>query len=315
MGLRREIEMLRGPRNPVDPERAGGAWIESEPDGCGGTVSVATILLTVSECPWRCAMCDLWKNTLQQPTPRGAVVRQIERALQQLGGSPRWIKIYNSGSFFDRHSIPPADHAAIASICCSFDRVVIENHPRLSTPSIRTFRDQIGGQLEIAIGVETLQPGMLRRLNKGMNRDDIDRAIALHASLGIDTRAFVVVRPPWTDEAEAVAWTELTVRHLARHGVRHTSLIPMRFGSGWLEQKARENQFAPPSIRCLETAMNRVFAIRNRGVVTADLWEGPPPKACPHCRQSRWDRLLRMNLTQQSPDPVLCEHCDGDATE
>ena len=108
-GLRQQIEAARGPRAIVDPEQSGGVWVEDEPTGDGEVVQVATLLLTASECPWRCAMCDLWRHTLPHPTPRGAVPRQIEAALKDLPSGVRWIKLYNSGNFFDAKSIPPAD--------------------------------------------------------------------------------------------------------------------------------------------------------------------------------------------------------------
>ena len=35
------------------------------PPPTGGCVDVATLFLTNRECPFRCLMCDLWKNTLE----------------------------------------------------------------------------------------------------------------------------------------------------------------------------------------------------------------------------------------------------------
>ena len=87
----------------VEPERA--------PDG--RIVQVATIFLTNRECPLRCLMCDLWKNTLQERTPPGAIPAQIDYALARLPPAPH-VKLYNSGSFFDPRAIPVEDYPAIA---------------------------------------------------------------------------------------------------------------------------------------------------------------------------------------------------------
>jgi uncharacterized Fe-S cluster-containing MiaB family protein len=81
----------------------------------GAVVPVATIFLTNRECPWRCLMCDLWRNTLVDSVPAGAIPEQIEFALRQLPPA-RHIKLYNSGSFFDRRAIPPEDFPAIAGM-------------------------------------------------------------------------------------------------------------------------------------------------------------------------------------------------------
>ncbi len=306
---RREIERARPARQIVDPQRAQACWIEDEADGQGNVVPVATILLTVSECPWRCAMCDLWKNTLTQPTPRGAVPRQIAAALAALPRPARWLKLYNAGSFFDAKSIPPGDVAEIARMCQPFQRVIVENHPRLCNERAYDFQQSLSAQLEIALGIETLQTGMLRRLQKGMNRDCIDRAIDFLSRGQIDTRAFVLIRPPWTQDDEAVRWTQLTLRHLFRRGVRHASLIPVRGGNGWLDHLAVAGEFTPPTPRAVERAADLAIRMQPRGVVTVDLWDWPPQESCPHCAEVRRERLTRLNLTQRPVPTVNCAAC------
>lgn len=319
--LRHQIETLRPKRERVDPFRPVAAWSELEPDGCGGTVKVAAIILAAAECPWRCGMCDLWKHTLTEPTPKGAIPEQIEFALSELPQDVRWIKLYNSGSFFDRRSIPVEDYPHIATLCRTFDRVIVENHPKLSCERIESFTKVLDPKLEIALGVETLQPGILRRLNKGMNRDDIDTAIQVHRKFGVDTRAFVLVRPPFTKDSEAPSWTKLTVKHLARLSVRHASLIPVRAGNGWLDQLAVQGHFSPPSIESLESAFEMCLQLESRPVVTVDLWDWPnravnPESSdeanrngCDYCLADRRKRLETMNLEQTLLPPIECTRC------
>ena len=58
--------------------------VETEADDDGGAVEVATVFLTNRECPWRCLMCDLWRNTLEETVPEGAIAAQIRYALERL---------------------------------------------------------------------------------------------------------------------------------------------------------------------------------------------------------------------------------------
>ena len=88
--------------------------VEEERAASGELVPVATVFLTNRECPWRCLMCDLWRNTLTESVPAGAIPEQIEYALARLP-TARQIKLYNSGSFFDLHAIPIEDYPAIAA--------------------------------------------------------------------------------------------------------------------------------------------------------------------------------------------------------
>jgi hypothetical protein len=107
----RWILRQRPARNVLDPWRPYAVLAETEMGPDGQAIDVATIFLTNRECPWRCLMCDLWRNTLEETVPLGAIAAQIRYALQQLppmapGRSA--LKLYNAGSFFDPRAIPPA---------------------------------------------------------------------------------------------------------------------------------------------------------------------------------------------------------------
>src|SRR4030095_100742 len=102
--------------------------------------SFATIFLTNRECPWRCLMCDLWKNTLEEHVPPGAIPAQIREAVAGRRPAPR-AKLYTAGSFFGGGAIPPEDHATIAALVAPFERVVVESHPALVGEDVWRFRD------------------------------------------------------------------------------------------------------------------------------------------------------------------------------
>ena len=97
----------RGQKKTVGPSRPYAWFLEKERDEDGSLVDWLTIFLTNKECPWHCLMCDLWQNTLDETVPDGAIVRQIDFALEQAerecGGLSklRNVKLYNAGSFFD----------------------------------------------------------------------------------------------------------------------------------------------------------------------------------------------------------------------
>jgi radical SAM enzyme (TIGR01210 family) len=195
-GRDRWILSRRPARNPLNPYRPWAFLLEQEPDGSGAVVPVATVFLTNRECPWRCVMCDLWRNTLEQKTPPGAILAQIEFALSQMGPA-RHIKLYNSGSFFDPHAIPPEDYPAIAGRVGCFERVIVENHPALVNESCLRFRDLLGMELEIAMGLETAHPTVLEKLNKRVTLDRFAAAAGFLRSHGIALRVFILVQPPF----------------------------------------------------------------------------------------------------------------------
>ena len=436
----------RGGRNPLDPFRPHGLLVEEERAEAGEIVSVATIFLTNRECPWRCLMCDLWKHTLVESVPAGAIPAQIDYALaelakqrragfqpasagespvagdngkqplspnpriqipsreislrqgppshrssppgsapvelgavparrsadfspppavspgrqgsglksallnsmavppgregartfppplhglavqlESLGTAPRQIKLYNSGSFFDPRAIPPPDYQAVAERVRAFDRVIVECHPALVGESALKFRDLLGAtdsnranpppyggrcgrKLEVAMGLETAHPEVLEKLNKRMTLDQFRRAAEFLCANGIALRVFVLVKPPFLGEAEALHWAERSVDFAFDCGATAVSLIPTRFGNGALEALAGHGEFSPPKLSTLEAALQYGIRLR-RGRVFADLWDLEKFSVCSICFEQRRARLKEMNLAQAPEPPIVCDCC------
>ena len=118
-----------GRRAPLDPQRAYATAWEEEPDGSAALVPTAVVFLTNRECPFRCVMCDLWRNTLDETVPRGAIAAPDPRRARRTLPPARQIKLYNAGSFFDPQRHSPDDDAEIAPGGRRFERVIVESHP------------------------------------------------------------------------------------------------------------------------------------------------------------------------------------------
>lgn len=307
------------PAAPLGDPRRPRAWFcEEERAASGELVSVATVLLTNRECPWRCLMCDLWQGMLQGPVPAGAISAQLDFALEQLGPA-RQLKLYNSGSFFDAGAIPPAEHGALAERVRSFERVIVECHPGLVGQSCLRFRDRLvtargegrrGPELEVAMGLETVHPTALERLNKRMTLDQFARAAAFLEQHRIAMRAFVLVQPPFVPPEEAVVWAARSVDFAFACGASVVSLIPTRAGNGALDALQAQGGFAPPTVAALEAAAAYGVGL-GRGRVFADLWDLERFATCAACFPPRRARLQSMNQRQEIPPPVRCRECTG----
>lgn len=304
----RSILAQRGPKNRVDPWRAYAQFTEVELGTSGTLESFSTLLLTNRECSFTCTMCDLWKNTLDETTPLGAIPAQIQRALQLLPPAVN-IKLYNSGNFFDRRAIPLADHAAIAALLTGYGRVIVENHPRLTDRSCVEFAQLIEGQLEVALGLETIHPATLASLNKQMCLADFDRAVDFLRRQHIDVRAFILINPPGLDEAAGIDWAVRSVGHALGVGVQCCTLIPVRRGNGHIDHLIDSGAYSEPTLRSIEAAFDQSIGLRAGGRVFVDLWDLGHFSTCRVCESTRIDRMRKMNFTQQPLPAPSCESC------
>ena len=297
----------RPARNPLDPRSAYGAFVEAEADEAGRAVDVATILLTNRECPWRCLMCDLWKNTLEESAGAGAIPAQIAEALATLPPARR-VKLYNAGSFFDRRAIPPEDHPAIAAALAPFERTIVECHPALVGTPVFLFRDLLDGDLEVAMGLETVHLDVLPRLNKGMTLDSFRRAARALSEGGVALRVFVLAGLPWVEPAEQRLWARRSIEFAFECGATAVSVIATRAGNGAMDALRDTGAFEPPTLGLLEDCLADGIGLR-RGRVFADLWELGALAPCLACLDRRRARLFAMNLAQTALAPVGCEAC------
>lgn len=296
----------RGPRNPVDPSLPYAFLVEDECLPNGELAPTATIFLTNRECPWHCAMCDLWKNTTVESVLSGSIPKQIEYALSRLPAA-RQVKLYNSGSFFDPRAIPVADYPAIASLVRQFERVIVESHPALIHQNCFTFEKLLGTKLEVAMGLETVHPTVLKKLNKRMTLDlYASAALELH-SRSIDLRSFILVQPPFMDQKESLRWACRSIDFAITCHATAISLIPTRTGNGAMEQFASSGNFTPPGLAVLEDAQDYGLSL-HAGRVFVDMWEieRVPSDNC--CRIQRSDRIQQMNLSQRILNRIECDH-------
>jgi radical SAM enzyme (TIGR01210 family) len=306
----------RPPRRKHDPWRLQGVLLEEEPMPGGALASVVTAFLTGRECPWRCVMCDLWRYTIDEDTPEGAIPAQLDQVKAELDARPDWpsssvIKLYNAGSFFDPRAVPPSDFDAIAGRLVEFEHVVVESHPALVGPAVDRFQQSLGRRrLEVAMGLETAHPDALARLHKKMTLDQFRRAADYLAVRDIGLRVFLLVHPPFVPPAEREEWLCRSVDLAFACGATAVSLIPVRSGNGAMEALREHGLHDPPTLSDLERATSLALS-RARGRVFADLWDLERFAACPRCFFDRSERLRRENLQQCELPPIPCESCGG----
>jgi len=269
------------------------------------------VFLAGAECPFTCSFCDLWRWTLDGPTPPGALPAQLSKALESLAPPfPHRLKLYNASNFFDRRAVPVEDLPRIADLAAPFGAVTVESHANTVGPLTLEFAALLSGKLEVAVGLETVHPVAAAHLNKKLELERFDRAASFLAEQGIDLRAFVLLGAPYVPAAESIDWTVRTVEYAAAQGASRVAIIPVRGGNGEMERLQALGHFVPPTLAQLEAALERCLTTRS-AVVTADVWDIARLSGCENCRSQRVARIQTMNLTP-SPEPpprIPCSAC------
>jgi len=330
---------------------------ENEPDGQGGVVATRTYFLVGSECRYSCSMCDLWKYTLKESvTPLGSLVAQFDDLEQQCASirqmeyelplvrGEEWLKLYNAANFFDERNVASLERQWIAERCARYSRVIVENHAALfQSKSVQQetlrFRDRLKGELEVALGLETIDPCAMKVLNKSMRLEQFEAAIDFLRRESIHSRAFILLGPPGTAAQEQKDWALKTCLQATRWGVGRSCVIPTRKGNGWTDLQFANGEWVPPKAEDLEDVLDELLissTIESRStpltsvvrpVYTVDLWDwelltGPCKRRASSeqivdsssswgmsCRTVRKHRLEQMNLLQEIVPRVYRDEC------
>lgn len=312
----------RGPRPPFDPWSCQGMSVEDERTAAGSAARTATVFLTGRECPWRCAMCDLWQHTTVTDTPPGAIPAQIAAARSTLAQQPDRVtqmKLYNAGSFFDPRAVPEGDYHDIAAAVDGLDRVIVESHPALIGARVDRFLDALDRRpsrsgtpprLEVAMGLETAHRAALQQLHKQLTVEEFSAAAQRLKCCGVALRVFLLISPPFVAADEQDVWLLHSIDVAFSCGATAVTLIPTRSGNGAMEALAAEGAFRAPGLDDIERSIAAGLSRRPDGRLFVDLWNLEEFSRCPHCFEARRARLQTMNLEQRTVPPPSCA-CGG----
>jgi radical SAM enzyme (TIGR01210 family) len=311
----------RGTRPLHDPWRHQGLIVEDERAAQGGRDRIATVFLTGRECPWRCAMCDLWTYTTTADTPRGAIPSQVaaaRAAVRSQAVPVTGMKLYNAGSFFDPRAVPEDDYDEVAEALSGLSRLIVESHPALVGPRVdrlvaaldRSRGPGAAPRLEVAMGMETAHPAALDRLNKRFTLEDFSTAAAALQARGVALRVFLLISPPFIEPREQDDWLRRSVDAAFACGASVVSLVPTRPGNGAIDALLDEGAFRMPDLDDIERSFAMALGrAQHRGRVFVDLWDLDRFATCSACVAARRERLEATNLEQRVLPPRRCPLC------
>ena len=214
-----------------DPREPTRVWLDEDntPDGVYDSL---TIILNTGGCRWAraggCTMCGYVAESVEGGTvAHGDLMTQVETCLEHERDNAEdpagQVKIYTSGSFLDEREIPAQTRRAIAETFADRDRIVVESLPDfVDRGKIADFTDR-GLATDIAVGLETATDRVRRDcVNKYFEFAEFERAAADAREAGAGLKAYLLMKPPFLSESEAMADMKRSIRRCAGVAGCHT---------------------------------------------------------------------------------------------
>ena len=282
-------------------------WVEAEAIG-SERVRAFVLILRTRGCYWAdvkgCSMCGYSKDTLGRSATPDELAEQLARALSRYAGEP-YVKVYTSGSFLDDREVDPASRTAMVSAFSGrARRFLFETLPEFVEPErIAPLRDAFRGELEVALGLESTDPTVLGRfVNKGSPPSEYLAAADRLGALGVRRKAYLLLKPPYLTESEAVSDVERSIREAAPH-FDALSVNPVHIQNGtvveWLYHRGR---YRPPWLWSLVDVLRTGAAARGSSRLVSFPTAGGlarGPHNCGSCDARVLAAIEEASLTQE----------------
>jgi radical SAM enzyme (TIGR01210 family) len=209
-----------------DPHEPTRVWLDEDntPDGVYQSL---TIILNTGGCRWAraggCTMCGYVSESVEGGSvTHEQLMDQIQVCLdheeENADEQSGLIKIYTSGSFLDEREVGAESRQAIAETFGDRDRIVVESLPDfVSEEKLEDFTSQ-GLETDVAIGLETATDRVRKDcVNKYFAFEDFIAASEEADAAGAGIKAYLLMKPPFLSEPEAVEDMKRSIRRCAEY--------------------------------------------------------------------------------------------------
>jgi hypothetical protein len=328
-GMDAHNEVMRGirARNDAsyDPHEPTRVWLDEDntPDGVRRSL---TIILNTGGCRWAraggCTMCGYVAESVEGGSvPHEALCDQLEVCLdherEEADEPAPLIKIYTSGSFLDEREVPAETRRAVAETFADRERIVVESLPDfVSAEKLREFTDR-GLETDVAIGLETATDRVRHDcVNKYFDFADFEAACTEAGEAGAGVKAYLLMKPPFLSESEAIADMTSSVRRCAAvEGCHTVSMNPTNVQRyTMVEELYRDGGYRPPWLWSVAEVLEST-ADADAIVVSDPVGHGSDrgPHNCGECDDRVQTAIKDFGLRQ---DPSVFEQvsCDCERT-
>ncbi len=174
------------------------------------------------------------------------------------------VSVYNSGNWFANREIPAGArqgiYQAIARSCC--EGLMVESLPQFVTPqAIAEAKEYLDGKrLIVGIGLQSADD-FIRNvcINTTCTKEQFERASHLLWEKGYTAKVYLMIKPAFLTEREAVTETVQSIQYVAALGYEDVSICPTRIAPYTVvAELAKRGMYTPPSLWTTIDILNEV---------------------------------------------------------
>lgn len=315
--LRADIPMRDDPGELTDYIRC---W--SEDDVIEGRPCRAlVVILKTRGCAWAlaggCTMCGYANESAWRGVTEDQLVAQFEKGWSRYDGE-ELVKIYTSGSFLDPKEVMPGAQrrilARIGTEGSAVKKVAFESLPDFIQED--TF-DALGGLvplMEVGIGVESQNPRVLRdSINKGHGFETFPRAARVCHDHGVSVKAYMMCKPPFLKESDALTDATATIIAAAPHG-DVLSLNPTNIqGRTVVDKLYRRGSYRAPWLWTIVKALLDARTVAEeagfQGILKSDVIAAGQDRGAHNCGQCDERVVKYLKKYKDSQDKKWLKEC------
>jgi hypothetical protein len=304
-GLNEVMQDIRGRQRikPHSPAEVVGFWT-GEDLLDGKLVKANTIIFRTKGCYWGqkggCSMCGYVYDAATTPPTYDDIMAQYRSVESRIDGSV--VKIFTSGSFFDIREIPEnAREEILSGLSKKAAKVIVETRPEFVTD--KTMQDAIRyiPRLEVAIGLETSNDKIrIECINKNFLFKDFVRASETAKKYGVTTKAYLLLKPPFIDEKDALEDMVRSVMDTAPYASTISiNLCNVQRGT-IVDELFLKKAYRPPWLWTIVEVIKRVHGKTNAVIMSDPLAAGAArgPHNCGQCDYDFADAIRKYSTTQ-----------------
>ena len=270
-------DLVKAPANTPEARRRQASWDatrpatvyttpEMMPDGTPCTA--ATVILRTKGCHWwwssGCTFCGYFNDTRDDVTNEDlhAQWAWATRKLEGFAGASM-VKVYTSGSLFEDREIPVEFQQHVLEDCAKRGlHLIVESRTEQLTPEKLAWAASIHSDLTVAIGLEAYDDEVLRfHVNKGFSVRSYDKAVAALKDANIRVKAYLMFKPPFMSEADALDHIVTWIAAIAKDA-DEISINPMNIQGGTvIDRLHRARQYRPPWLWSLVEMIRRSHVV------------------------------------------------------